>query len=238
MLHNRYREPGGEDLSVEAEVDNLRAHGIDVIDKQFDNEVPAGSGVVGSVRLALGAAWSRRSHEEISQLCKKHSPDVAHVQNFWMKLSPSVHHACHAAGVPTVQALRNFRLLCTNALFLRRSLVCQDCLGKIPWRGVVRRCYRDSAVASATVSQMILFNRWRGTWERDVDALITSTEHSRSKFIAGKLLAGRLMRCRILIRPSGPAPLKGWERPIERRIRRFFRRPFRTQIPRCRLMQS
>ena len=192
MLHNRYREPGGEDLSVSAEVDNLRAHGIEVIDKQFDNEVPAGSGVAGSVRLALGATWSRRSHEEISQLCKKHSPDVAHAQNFWMKLSPSVHDACHAAGVPTVQALRNFRLLCTNALFLRRAQICEDCLGKIPWRGIVRRCYRDSAAASATVSQMILFNRWRGTWERDVDALIASTEHSRSKFIAGKLPAGRI----------------------------------------------
>ena len=192
MLHNRYRQPGGEDLSVRAEVDNLRAHGIEVIDQQFDNEVSTGWGVAGSLRLALGATWSRRSHEEISQLCEQHRPDLAHVQNFWMKLSPSVHDACHRAGVPTVQALRNFRLLCTNALFLRQARVCEDCLGKLPWRGVVRRCYRDSAVASAAVSQMIWFNRRRGTWERDVDAFIASTEHSRSKFIAGRLPAGRI----------------------------------------------
>ena len=194
MLHNRYRQPGGEDLSASAEVDNLRAHGIEVIDQQFDNEVPPGSGVAGSLRLALGSAWSRRSHQEVSRLCEQHSPDVAHVQNFWMKLSPSVHDACHRAGVPTVQALRNFRLLCTNALFLRQARVCEDCLGKLPWRGVVHRCYRDSAVASAAVSQMIWFNRRRGTWERDVDAFIASTEHSRSKFIAGRLPAGAHLR--------------------------------------------
>ena len=192
MLHNRYREPGGEDLSVSAEVDNLRTHGIEVIDQQFDNDVSTGSGVAGNLRLALGAVWSRRSHQEISLLCEKYSPDVAHVQNFWMKLSPSVHDACHAAGVPTVQALRNFRLLCANALFLRHARVCEDCLGKLPWRGVVRRCYRNSAVASAAVSQMIVYNRWRGTWERDVDAFIASTEHSRSKFIAGRLPEGRI----------------------------------------------
>ena len=192
MLHNRYRQPGGEDLSAKAEVDNLRAHGVEVIDQQFDNDVSTGSGAAGNLRLALGSAWSRRSHREVLQLCEKHRPDVAHVQNFWMKLSPSVHDACHAAGVPTVQALRNFRLLCANALFLRRSEVCEDCLGKLPWRGVVRRCYRNSAAASAAVSQMIWFNRRRGTWERDVDALIASTEHSRSKFIAGNLPADRI----------------------------------------------
>ena len=118
MLHNRYREPGGEDLSVRAEVDNLRTHGIEVIDQQFDNEVSRGSGVAGSLRLALGAAWSRRSHEEISQLCKKHSPDVAHVQNFWMKLSPSVHDACHAAGVP------RFRLCVTSGCCARTLCSC------------------------------------------------------------------------------------------------------------------
>ena len=109
-----------------------------------------------------------------------------------MRLSPSVHRACHDAGVPTVQTLHNFRLLCTNALFLRNGQICEDCLGKTPWRGVVRRCYRDSFLASAAVTRMIVSNRRRNSWGQDVDAFIALTEHSRSKFIAGGLPADRV----------------------------------------------
>jgi glycosyltransferase involved in cell wall biosynthesis len=39
---------------------------------------------------------------------------------------------------------------------------------------------------------MIVSNRGRGTWRRDVDAFIALTEHSRSKFIAGGLPADRI----------------------------------------------
>ena len=190
LLHNRYRLTGGEDGVMKAETEMLRAHGIDVLEHQVDNGSDGDR--VSALQLAWGAAWARRSYEEVRAICERFRPDVAHVHNFWMRLSPSVHAACKASGAATVQTLHNFRLLCANAVMLRDGKICRDCVGKLPWRGVVRRCYRGSATASAAVTAMIGVNRLRGTWKRDVDAFIALTEHSRSEFVAGGLPAERI----------------------------------------------
>jgi glycosyltransferase involved in cell wall biosynthesis len=65
--------------------------------------------------------------------------------------------------------------------------VCEDCLGKLPWRGVVHRCYRGSAPQTAVVASMIGVHRAIGTYRSKVSRYIALTEFSRSKFIAGGL---------------------------------------------------
>jgi glycosyltransferase involved in cell wall biosynthesis len=205
ILHNRYREKGGEDSVALAEAALLRTHGIEVFEFEVGN-APTNSYADGALRLGIEASWSRRSYNKILEICRRYRPDVAHVHNFWMQLSPSVHAACHESGAATVQTLHNFRLLCTNALLLRNGWPCEDCLGKVPWRGLMHRCYRDSFLASAAVAKMIVSNRIRGTWERDVDAFIALSEFSRWKLIAGHLPAGRLFVKPNFIRDLGPAP--------------------------------
>jgi len=185
ILHNRYREPGGEDAAASAEAALLREGGVDVVEATFDNQ---GS----PLQLGLHAAWSRDSYRQVHAWCAAHQPDLCHVHNFWMRLSPSVHPACHAAGVATVQTLHNFRLMCVNGLLLRHGVVCEDCAGGVPWLGVVRRCYRDSFAASATVAGMIAGHRVRGTWDRDVDAFVALSRHSRDKLAAGRMPADRI----------------------------------------------
>jgi glycosyltransferase involved in cell wall biosynthesis len=179
LLHNKYREPGGEDVVVRAEADLLRSHGVEVHTHEVDQEAASG---VSLVRLGWQSAWSRDSAREIFQLCGELRPDIVHVHNFWMRLSPSVHRAARRAGAATVQTLHNFRLLCLNALLMRNGRVCEDCVGVAPWRGVVRRCYRGSFAASVGMAHMLAANRLRGTWHDDVDAFIALTEHSRAKF--------------------------------------------------------
>src|ERR1700681_2638498 len=176
VLHNRYRQYGGEDRVVAAEVAMLRAHGVDVVLHETDN-------TAGLIQLARHSAWSASSFDDVEKLCREVRPDVAHVHNFWATLTPSVHAACHAAGVPTVQTLHNYRLFCVNAVLLRNGSICTDCVGKTPWRGVVRRCYNHSAMASAAVANMIVQNRRCSTWD-DVDAFIAPSEHARSMFVS------------------------------------------------------
>ena len=77
---------------------------------------------------------------------------------------------------------------------LRKQQEIRRFRGKLPWRGVVRRCYRGSVLASAAVTSMIAVNRRRQTWNDDVDAFIALSEHSRAQFIAGQLPADPLRR--------------------------------------------
>jgi glycosyltransferase involved in cell wall biosynthesis len=192
ILHNLYRQPGGEDGVARLESELLERHGVEVIRHEVSNQITQGSGVIGAVELIAQSAWSYAAYESVRKLCSQHRPDIVHVHNFWMKLSPSVHAACRDSGAATVQTLHNYRLLCANAVFLRNGLPCEDCLGKLPWRGVVRRCHQNSFIASAAVVRMIASNRRWGTWQQEVDAFVTPSHHVRSKMIAGGLPPQRI----------------------------------------------
>jgi len=78
--------------------------------------------------------------------------------------------------------LHNYRLLCVNALFFRQGQICEACLGRFPWRGVVHGCYRDSRPASIVVAGMLTLHRTLGTWGL-VDRFIALTAFAREKFL-------------------------------------------------------
>src|SRR5690606_31761854 len=124
--------------------------------------------------------------------------EVMHCTNTFPLMSPSVYRAARAEGVPVVQSLRNYRLLCPGALFLRDGKVCEDCLGKaFAWPGVRHGCYRGSRAGSAVVAGMTAAHRLLGTWRRAVDVYFTPSEFARQKHIEGGLPADR-----ILVKPN------------------------------------
>jgi predicted ATP-grasp superfamily ATP-dependent carboligase len=92
--------------------------------------------------------------------------------------------------------LHNYRLLCLPATFLRDGHVCEDCLGRVPWRGVVHRCYRSSAPASATLATSLVFHRSTGSFRR-VQLFLAVADFVRDKHVQ----AG-LPRERIRVKPN------------------------------------
>ena len=72
-------------------------------------------------------------------------------RNTFPQISPSLYYAARRAGVPVVQTLHNFRPFCMQAMLPRDGKVCEDCTGKLPWRGVVLRCYSGSFAQSAVL---------------------------------------------------------------------------------------
>jgi len=109
-----------------------------------------------------------------------------HIHNFFPRLSPSVHSAARHAGIPIVQTLHNFRLLCPAATFHFEGTPCEGCLGQAtPWRAVARGCYRKSRLASLAVAHMLALHRVLGTWNRSVGQFIALSQFAREKFIAG-----------------------------------------------------
>jgi glycosyltransferase involved in cell wall biosynthesis len=188
-VHNFYKLAGGEDQSVAAEVAMLRAHGHRVTEYYLSNDATDG---MGRLELAGRTIWSRPAFLEMRRLIGEHRPQVVHFHNTLPLISPAAYYAARAEGVPVVQTLHNFRLLCVNALLFRDGKPCEDCLGKVPWRGVAHSCYRDSRAASAAVAAMIAAHRLLGTWRNAVDAYIALSEFSRRKFIEGGLPAAKI----------------------------------------------
>ena len=187
LCHNFYRQPGGEDQVFADEGDLLESQGHEVIRFTRQNDD------IESMRKwkAAGATlWNRETYAAACDLIRRRRPDVMHCHNTFPLLSPSIYAAAGAYGVPVVQTLHNYRLLCPAALFLRDGRVCEDCMGKLlAWPAVVHACYRENRAATAVVAGMLAFHRLRGTWLHRVDQFIALSEFSRRKFIEGGLPA-------------------------------------------------
>jgi glycosyltransferase involved in cell wall biosynthesis len=191
MVHNHYRLRGGEDESTEMEIRLLQARGHEVLAYTEDNRRIA---EMNSIELACRTVWSRQAYRQLCLLIRAQRPSVIHVQNFFPLISPAAYYAAQREGVAVVQSLRNYRLMCANALLFREGRVCEKCVGRsLPWPGVRYGCYRHSRTASTVVAGMLTTHNLFHTWSRLVDVYIAPSAFARLKFIEGHLPADRIV---------------------------------------------
>lgn len=189
VVHNRYQHAGGEDSVVASEIDLLRSYGHTVKRYDRDNsEVES----LGKVSLAAQTVWSRRTTRDLARDFLEFRPDVVHVHNTFPLISPSVYWLANRQRVPVVQTIHNFRLLCLQAMFLRNGHVCEDCIGHSLWRGVVRKCYRGSYLASAAAGFAMQVHRFAGTFRDKINMYVALNSFCRDKLVAGGLPANRI----------------------------------------------
>ncbi|MEN9416477.1 MAG: hypothetical protein RI988_97 [Pseudomonadota bacterium] len=190
VVHNAYQQRGGEDAVVQAEVELLQAHGVDVQLYGRHNDDVA---LQGALRTAADALWSRRTTREVGELLHRWRPDLVHAHNTFALISPSLHWAARHAGVPVVQTLHNFRLLCLQGTMLRDGRPCTRCVGRTPLAGVVHGCYRGSRAQSAVLAASLVLHRGLGTWSRCVDRFVALTPFCRDQLVAGGIDAARIV---------------------------------------------
>lgn len=190
IAHNAYQQKGGEDGVVASELELLQSRGVEVAVYSRHNDDIAG---MSKLALAGQTLWSSRTEADIAKWVADFRPDVIHAHNTFPLISPSLYIAADKAGVPVVQTLHNFRLFCPQAMLLRNGKVCEDCLGKLPWRGVVRGCYRGSRAQTAVIGGMQVLHRALGTYRNKVTRYIALNEFCRNKFVEGGLPAERIM---------------------------------------------
>ncbi len=206
--HDFYRSsaPSGEDAVFRAERALLERSGVEVIPFERFNDDIDDSSLGKRVRIALDTAWSERAYAELRKVIAQTRPDVAHFHNTFPVISPSAYAACQDEGVPVVQTLHNYRLICPGALLMRNGEPCEDCVGHSLLPALRHRCYRGSLPATAALVWMLASNRRRGTYRRMVNRYVALT-----RFAAIKLAQGGLPQERIAVKPNflADAPTPG-----------------------------
>jgi len=191
LIHNRYRQPGGEDVVFEAEKLLLERYGHKVITFTEDN---AKLSKVNPLKIAVNAVWSREAQKKILKLIEEKKLNVVHFHNTFLRISPAAYYVVKKKGIPVVQTLHNYRVICPGSLLMRNGHVCENCLKKkVPWPGVIHGCWRNSKAGTALVVVMLVVHRLLRTWTEQVDVYITPTEFVRRKFIEGGLPAEKIV---------------------------------------------
>ncbi|MFM9873936.1 MAG: glycosyltransferase family 4 protein [Fimbriimonadaceae bacterium] len=192
QVHNRYVwSPGGEIGVLEAEAELLRNHGVEVEQYFVDNESEI-SGLANKIKTAKNIVWSSESLQNVRKAIKASKPDIVHVHNFFIHISPSVYKACNLENVPVVQTLHNFRTCCAAASLIRDNHTCQDCVGKFPLPALKHKCYRGSLAATIPLVLMQQVNRWNGSFTQRCSGYICLSEFAKEIFTRSGLPGEKL----------------------------------------------
>lgn len=181
QIHNFYQIPGGEDVVVRNEKRLLEEHGHQVYTYYRTNAELKEKGIWGKLLLPFTAVYSFRTSREVKKLIKENKIDIVHVHNTLTMVSPSVFYAAFKCGVPVVQTLHNFRMLCPAGSFFRDNVICEECVEHGMGCAVRHKCYRNSTLQTIVSATILQVHRMLGTYRRV--NFICLTEFNRNKLL-------------------------------------------------------
>lgn len=184
IVHNYYRIPGGEDIVVANEKALLEANGHKVILYSRNNAEAGDHNFLQKIGLAFTSLFSLRTYREVCSIIEKEKIDVLHVHNTVALVSPAVYLAGINRGIPVVQTIHNFRLVCPNGVCYIRDHVCERCIEHGLKASLLYNCYRDSKLQTIVMALSMKLQRMLLTY-REIN-YICLTEFNKEKLLSLK----------------------------------------------------
>ena len=173
VVHNRYRQHGGEERAVDLQLAALKRAGIEHTALFRD------SAEAGRARAARAMLSGGERPGEVADAVRELGATVVHVHNMNPLFGPRSLAAAREAGARVVLHLHNFRLFCSIAVAFRDGETCFRCRGRFTLPGAVLNC-RGSASESAVYATALA--RHQPAVLDAVDRFVTP-----SRFAAGQL---------------------------------------------------
>jgi glycosyltransferase involved in cell wall biosynthesis len=152
ILHNRYRERGGEERAVELQSQAFARAGIEhrVLERE--------SGAVSRGHAAGAMLRGGDRPEEVAAAVRELGAGVVHVHNMHPLFGRRSLEAARAAGAAVVMHLHNYRLFCSIAIAFRDGDQCFRCHDRRTLPGLVLNC-RGSLPESAVYTTALALHQ-------------------------------------------------------------------------------
>lgn len=195
QVNNYHYCRGGSDRYFLELTKTLRDSGLDVrtftsastknIDERFcatrpiscvDTEKARG---IGNVMRFL---YSREARNSMYDVVRKFKPDIAHLHIYYGQLTGSILRPLVDAGVPIIQSLHEYKLVCpTHGLFANGDY-CEECKGGRYWNAAIQRCNRGSVTRSLLSSIEAYLSDYLGA-NSSVDKYIAVSNYQKKNLI-------------------------------------------------------
>jgi glycosyltransferase involved in cell wall biosynthesis len=164
------------------------------------------AGFADRLRAAARVIYSVEARRRIEQIVNATAPDVAHLHNIAHQLSPSILYGLRARGVPVVQTLHDYKLVCPNYQMFVRGATCERCATWRYYNAVLTKCMRGSLTASALVAAEAYVHRMLRTYDENVDVFIAPSAQLRDRMIAHGIDGGKIVHLPYSISLEGYSP--------------------------------
>ena len=182
LIHNKYRQLGGEDISFENELQFLTRH-FEVDNLVFNNNKITPNDVV-----SFFTNRNKSSLKILDKKIEKFSPDVAYIHNTWFKGSLGIFDKLKDKNVEIILKLHNLRFYCTKSFFssqhFKNDEICYSCGKKRESMGLLNKYYDNSNLKSFFVSR---YGRkyFQIIKDYDIKLLVLSEFHKKFLFDLG-----------------------------------------------------
>lgn len=140
------------------------------------------TGLRENLKAAGRVLYSLEAKKQIRKLIEESKPDIAHLHGIDHQLSPSILDEIKRSGIPIIQTLHDFKLLCPNTLFISGDQICENCKGGKYYQVVLQKCKRQSLSASFLAGLSTYFHKFLKIFERNVDVFISPSQFLINKF--------------------------------------------------------
>ncbi|URZ03541.1 glycosyltransferase family 4 protein [Clostridium felsineum] len=183
IIHNTYKNYGGEDKAVDDLIKLLKDKNIEVYVYKKNNIDIDQYDKLNKIKLIKNSFCSNETIKELKLIIQTFKPDIAHIHNIYPLISPSVYKVLHDNKIKIVQTVHNYRFLCPNGLFYRSGEICTKCLEKNNFMSCIRyKCYRNSFLQSLWYS-LILKNGYKKGYFNKIDKFIVFNSISKKNMI-------------------------------------------------------
>jgi len=193
IIHNRYQDPGGEDLVVQQE-SNLLAQSNTVKTYIVRNQ----KGFAGFLQF-LAYPFNRAQCRKLENTIRQFNPDIVHVHNLHYALGPLFIRFLHKRQIPVVMTLHNYRLVCPSAtLFHQNSLFTSSIQATFPWKAIWAGVHQGSILKTFWIALTYYLHRRQGTWQK-VNRYLVLTPFAKEIF---KHSAINISEEKLIVKPN------------------------------------
>lgn len=150
IIHNNYRNLGGEDVAVKNEISFLKKH-YEVETLFFSNKSRNLIGILSSLVFRNNL----ESNGKVKFAINDFKPDLIYIHNTWFQASLGIFDIAKNTNIKTVVKLHNFRYFCTSyyttSNHLNNNEICQACGLTNSSVGKINKYFKESLIKSLAV---------------------------------------------------------------------------------------
>ncbi|KKQ38533.1 MAG: glycosyltransferase [Candidatus Roizmanbacteria bacterium GW2011_GWA2_37_7] len=158
LVHNLYHYRGGEETYFDSLAHLLLENKHTVTKYTKDSRIIPRS-LWERCNIAVNLFWNPQLSNKLEAAIQKYSPDVAHIQNIYPLITPTVYFELKKNNIPIVQTIHNYRFFCPKGTLFRDGNICELCIRHpFPYPSILHGCYQSSRMASLVMSGSMYWN--------------------------------------------------------------------------------